>query len=180
MSQRPLLMIPGPIEVSEGVVAAASGPPPGHLAADILEAFGSALTDMRTVWKAGADAQPFAIAGSGTIAMEMAVTNLVEPGDRVVVANSGYFSDRVSVMLRRRGAEVCQVPAWPGEAPDPALVADALSEAPTKALFATHVDTSTGVRVDAEALCAAARSADTLAVFDGVCATAGERFEMEA
>ena len=49
-----------------------------------------------------------------------------------------------------------------------------------KALFATHVDTSTGVRVDPEPLCHLARDAGALAVFDGVCATAGERFEMAA
>ena len=49
-----------------------------------------------------------------------------------------------------------------------------------KALFATHVDTSTGVRVDPEPLCRLAREAGILAVFDGVCATAGERFEMAA
>jgi len=110
--------------------------------------------------------------------MEMAVTNLIDPGDRVVLANSGFFSDRMAVMLRRRGAEVVQVVAWPGEVPDPAIVSSALAEAPTKALFATHVDTSTGVRVDAESLCAAARTHGVLSVFDGVCATAAERFEM--
>ena len=180
MSERSLLMIPGPIEVSEAVIAASSGPPPSHLAPPVMEAFASALRQMRPVWRAGPDSQPFVIAGSGTIAMEMAVTNLVGPGDRVVLANSGFFSDRMAVMLRRRGAEVVQVVAWPGEAPDPGIVADAIAEAPTKALFATHVDTSTGVRVDAQALCAAARENGALSVFDGVCATAAERFEMEA
>jgi len=173
-------MIPGPIEVSDAVIEAASGPPPGHLAPPVMEAFASALGQMRAVWRAADDSQPFVVAGSGTIAMEMAVTNLIAPGDRVVLANSGYFSDRMAVMLRRRGAEVVQVVAWPGEAPDPAIVASALAEAPTKALFATHVDTSTGVRVDAEALCRAAREHGALSVFDGVCATAAERFEMGA
>ena len=42
------------------------------------------------------------------------------------------------------------------------------------------MDTSTGVRVDPEPLCRLAREAGALAVFDGVCATAGERFEMAA
>jgi alanine-glyoxylate transaminase/serine-glyoxylate transaminase/serine-pyruvate transaminase len=42
------------------------------------------------------------------------------------------------------------------------------------------VDTSTGVRVDPEPFCRLAREAGVLSVFDGVCATAGERFEMEA
>ena len=42
------------------------------------------------------------------------------------------------------------------------------------------MDTSTGVRVDPEPLCRLAREAGVLSVFDGVCATAGERFEMAA
>jgi alanine-glyoxylate transaminase/serine-glyoxylate transaminase/serine-pyruvate transaminase len=72
------------------------------------------------------------------------------------------------------------VKAEVGEAPDPEAVRQALETgAPVKALFATHVDTSTGVRVDPEPLCRLAREAGALSVFDGVCATAGERFEME-
>ena len=37
MTDRPLLMIPGPIEVSDAVVEASSGRPPGHLAGPIIE-----------------------------------------------------------------------------------------------------------------------------------------------
>jgi len=40
------------------------------------------------------------------------------------------------------------------------------------------VDTSTGVRVNPEPLCRLAREAGILSIFDGVCATAGERFDM--
>lgn len=180
MTQRPLLMIPGPIEVSDAVLAAAAEAPRSHVAPDFVDAFGASLESMRHVWRAGADAQPFIVAGSGTLAMEMATWNVVAPGDRVVVVNTGYFSDRAAEMLRRRDAEVVQVSAGPGEAPDADAVAQALDEGPTAALFATHVDTSTGVRVDAEALCRLAAERGVLTVFDGVCATAAERFEMEA
>jgi alanine-glyoxylate transaminase/serine-glyoxylate transaminase/serine-pyruvate transaminase len=68
-----------------------------------------------------------------------------------------------------------------GEAPSPEEIREALTRSgPFKALFATHVDTSTGVRVDPEPLCRLAREAGALSVFDGVCATAAERFEMAA
>ncbi|HJL15337.1 MAG TPA: alanine--glyoxylate aminotransferase family protein [Sandaracinaceae bacterium LLY-WYZ-13_1] len=176
----PLLMIPGPIEVSERVREAAGGPPPGHLAEGFVESFGKALDEMREVWMAGEDAQPFVIAGSGTIAMEMAVTNLLEPGQRAVVASSGYFSERIAEMVRRRGVEVTVVGAEPGGAPAIDAVGEALEATGAKALLATHVDTSTGVRVDAKALAELAREHGVLSIFDGVCATAAERFEMEA
>ena len=180
MSEPKLLMIPGPIEISPGVRDAAAEPPRSHVAPDLIEAFGASVEAMRSVWKAPADAQPFIVAGSGTLAMEMAVANLVSPGDRVVVANTGYFSDRIAEMLRRTGAEVVEVRAEVGHAPSADEVETACAAAPTRAVFATHVDTSTGVRVDAGSISAIARRHDALSVFDGVCATAGERFEMSA
>ncbi len=177
-------MIPGPIEISPAVQSAFAVPPPGHLAKGVIEAFGASLEKMRRVWKAGPDAQPFVTAGSGTTAMDMAAANLVEAGDRAVVVNTGYFSDRMVEMLRRLGAEVTEVRAGPGDAPSPESVAKALDEAartgPVKALFVTHVDTSTGVLVDPEPMSTLARERGALSVFDGVCATAAERFEMEA
>lgn len=178
MTDRPLLMIPGPIEVSPAVLAAAAAPPRSHVAADFIEDFGTALARMREVWLAAADAQPFVLAGSGTLAMEMAVANLIDRGDRAVIVNTGYFSDRMAEMVRRRGAAVSEVRAEPGAAPDLADVETALADGSAKALFATHVDTSTGVRVDARALAELARRHGVLSVFDGVCATAGERFSM--
>ena len=180
MHRRPLLMIPGPIEVSEAVISASSGPPPSHLAPGVIADFSAALQAMRHVWLAGADHQPFAIAGSGTIAMEMAVVNLLDPGEQALVIDTGYFSSRMSEMLRRRGVAVTELSAEPGTSPPLGRVDEALSSGGFSALFATHVDTSTGVRVDAESLSRLARENDVLSVFDGVCATAGERFEQSA
>lgn len=173
-------MIPGPIEISPGVQAAFSVPPPGHLAPRLIEAFGRSLGRMRSVWLAPPDAQPFVVPGSGTTAMEMAAWNLVEPGDAVLVVKTGYFSDRMEEMLRRAGARVSSIGCEPGSAPSIEDVESAVETARPKALFATHVDTSTGVRVDPEPLARLARERGILSVFDGVCATAGERFEMEA
>jgi alanine-glyoxylate transaminase/serine-glyoxylate transaminase/serine-pyruvate transaminase len=176
-----LLMIPGPVELSPAVLAAAAGPPPGHTSPRLIEAFGSSIERMRQIWQADAASQPFILAGSGTLAMEAAAANLIEPGERALVVNSGFFSDRMVEILRRYGAEVVQVTAPVGDTPSAEEVREILGgSAPFKALFATHVDTSTGVRVDPEPLCRLAREAGILSVFDGVCATAAERFEMEA
>ncbi len=184
-SQRPLLMIPGPVEVSPAVLEALADPPPSHLAPDLIAAFGEALRAMRAIWRAPASARSFAVPGGGTLAMEAAACNLVAPGERALVAVTGYFGDRMAEMLRRRGAEVETIAADPGEVPDldrleTELERAVLERRAYKALFATHVDTSTGVRVDPEPLARLARQFDALSVFDGVCATAAERFEMEA
>lgn len=173
-------MIPGPVELSPAVLAAASGPPPGHVSPRLIEAFGSSLERMRRIWQADAASQPFLLAGSGTLAMEAAAANLIEPGDRALVVSTGFFSERMMEILRRHGADVVQVTAPVGDAPSAEEVREILGKSPFKALFATHVDTSTGVRVDPELLCRLAREAGILSVFDGVCAAAGEPFEMAA
>ncbi len=81
--------------------------------------------------------------------MEVAAANLIEPGDRALVVGTGYFSERMAEILRRYGAEVTEVTAPAGEAPALEQIREALQQkGPFKALFATHVDTSTGVRVD--------------------------------
>jgi alanine-glyoxylate transaminase/serine-glyoxylate transaminase/serine-pyruvate transaminase len=176
----PLLMIPGPVEVSPAVLAAAGSPPPGHVAPRLIESFGRSLELLREVWQADAASQPFILAGSGTLAMEMAAANLVQPGDAALVVSTGYFSERMAEILRRHGAEVSLVQAPVGAAPAVDEVREVLERrGPFKALFATHVDTSTGVRVDPEPLCRLARESGILSVFDGVCAAAGEPFAME-
>ncbi|HEV7517980.1 MAG TPA: aminotransferase class V-fold PLP-dependent enzyme [Thermoanaerobaculia bacterium] len=181
MANAPLLMIPGPVEVSPAVLQAFGAPPPGHTGAPLIESFGRALERMRQVWQAGPESQPFVLTGGGTVAMDMVTANLTQPGDRVLVVDTGYFSDRIAEMLRRQGAEVIAVEAAVGEAPGPDEVRSAISaHGPFQALYATHVDTSTGVRIDPEPLARLAREHGMLSIFDGVCATAGERFAMAA
>jgi alanine-glyoxylate transaminase/serine-glyoxylate transaminase/serine-pyruvate transaminase len=172
-------MIPGPIEISPAVRRAFGEPPPGHLAPRVIDAFGASLQMMRRVWLADDSSQPFIVAGGGTLAMELAAANLVEAGERVLVVHTGYFSDRMAEMLRRSGAEVTEVRAPVGDAPTPDAVREALdARAPVKALFATHVDTSTGVRLEPGPLAELANERGVLSIFDGVCATAAERFDM--
>src|SRR5215831_10686754 len=168
---RPLVMIPGPIEVDESVVRALGRPPKSHLDPEFIETFGRTLERLRQVFQAP-KGQPFVVAGGGTLALEMSVANVVEPGDRAVVVDTGYFSARLATILERHGATVTRVGAGPGAAPDIDDVARALDGC--KILAITHVDTSTGVRADVRALAALGRQRDALVIVDGVCAVAGE------
>src|SRR5512137_2960205 len=108
-------MIPGPIEFEPEVLAALGAPTVSHLAPAFVDAFGRALGAMREVWLCPSG-QPMVVAGSGTLAMELAVASLVEPGDRVVVASTGVFGDRYADLLSRHGAEVVVVRAAVGDA----------------------------------------------------------------
>lgn len=174
---RPLLMIPGPVEVDEGVLAALAEPPLGHTSTAFLEIFGGCLDRLRHVFCA-ADGQPIVAAGSGTLAMELAVANVVEPGDRAVVVDTGYFSRRMADLLKCHGAAVESVSVPAGDCPPLEQVEEALKRG-AKALAITHVDTSTGVLAPVAELAALARRYGALTIVDGVCALGGEELEMK-
>lgn len=175
---RKLLMIPGPIEFEPDVLAAMAEPTPSHVAPDFIEVFGHALDQLREVF-AAPDGQPFVVAGSGTLAMELAVANLLEPGDAVLVVNTGYFSDRMAAICTRAGAQVTHVRAdRVGGAPRLDEVAHALQAGAFKLMTITHVDTSTGVLTDVAGLAQLAQSSGVLTVVDGVCSVAGEALRL--
>jgi len=98
----------------------------------------------------------------------------------VVQVITGLFGDRMAEMLRRRGATVVEVRAELGHSVQPEALARALATHRPVAVYATHVDTSTGVLLDPEPVASLARDHGALSVFDGVCAAAAERFEMAA
>src|SRR3972149_401921 len=131
MKNRNLLMIPGPIEFDPEVLAALGLPTTSHVAANFIEIFAQALEQMREVFICP-DGQPFILAGSGTLAMDSAGANLVEPDDRVLVVNTGYFSDRFGQLLERYGARVTQITAPLGGRPSLDEVEQALKIADYK------------------------------------------------
>src|SRR5512135_3177018 len=116
MKNRTLLMIPGPVEFEPAVMAAMGEPTTSHLASAFIEAFGQALQDMRPVF-GSSSGQPLVLAGSGTLAMDCAGANLVEPGDKALVVDTGYFSERFSLILERYGALVTRLTTTPGNRP---------------------------------------------------------------
>lgn len=53
------------------------------------------------------------VSGTGTTAMEASLVNVIEPGDTVLVAVAGYFSERLVEMAQRLGATVQRIDcAW--------------------------------------------------------------------
>jgi alanine-glyoxylate transaminase/serine-glyoxylate transaminase/serine-pyruvate transaminase len=179
MKNRTLLMIPGPIEFEPAVLAEMGAPTTGHLAPSFMEAFGKSLEDMREVFFCR-EGQPFVLAGSGTLGMDSAGANMVEPGDQALVINTGFFSDRFAAILERYGAQVTHVHASVGGAPSAQAVEEALRAGAYKLVTITHVDTSTGVLADVATYARLARQYGALCVVDGVCSVAGEALDMDS
>jgi len=179
MQKRTLLMIPGPIEFEPSVMAKMGEPTTSHLADSFIEAFSQALQDMRQVFQSP-NGQPLVLAGSGTLAMDCAAANLVEPGDKALVIDTGYFSERFVTILERYGAQVTRLSASAGSRPSLDQVKSALEAETYKLMTITHVDTSTAVITEAQQIADLGRKHGVLTILDGVCSVAGEQLKMEA
>lgn len=101
----PLLLGPGPSNFSSAVLGALSKPPLGYMNPSFLQVMADIQTLLRQCFKTSNETT-LAISGTGSAAMEAAISNLIEPGDVVLVCIKGYFGKRIVDMARRYGADV--------------------------------------------------------------------------
>ena len=143
MNGRKLLMIPGPTNVDPAVLRVLSKPTLSHTDPEFVKIFKEALNDLKKVFMTSNEV--FVIAGSGTLALEMAIANLIEPGDKVLNTVSGYFGEYFVKISKVHGAlpRVLETP-W-SKSIKPEDVKNALRKDDYKAVTITHVETSTGV-----------------------------------
>jgi (S)-ureidoglycine-glyoxylate aminotransferase len=119
------------------------------------------------------NAATFAVSGTGRAAMEAALVSLIEPGDRVLVANCGRFGDLFAEIAGRSGARVAQVRAEWGRVIDPPAIVEALRRERPKLVAVVHGETSTGMWQPLTGIGAACREHDALLVVDAVVTLGG-------
>lgn len=178
MKNRKLLMIPGPTPVARSIQdqmgreTVAFGDP------GFVNDFKGVLHDLKELFGAGGEV--FVVAGSGTMAMEMALANTLKAGDDLLVVSHGFFGDRFIEMAARKGIGVDVLSYDWGQAPKVEEIEARLSAKSYKAVTVTHVDTSTGVTAPVEAIGEMLKKfPDTLYLVDGVAATGGERVSVD-
>ncbi|MEZ5447563.1 MAG: hypothetical protein R3E89_00520 [Thiolinea sp.] len=86
------------------------------------------------------------VSAPGSAGMESCFTNLVEPGDKVIVCQNGVFGGRMKENVERCGGTAVMVQDDWGKPVDPHKVEDALKAHPdAKILAFVHAETSTGL-----------------------------------
>ncbi len=175
-----LLLIPGPTPVSEDVLKALSQNAISHTDDRFVEVFIKALNKMKPLFGTR-ERRIFIIAGSGTLGMEMALTNILEENENLLVVSHGYFGDRFVEIGETLGLNVDVLKSKAGMHIDSSSLTDYLTKKKYKAVTFTHVDTSTGVMTNMEEMSKIIKevSPDTLIVLDGVCATGGVPEKMD-
>ncbi len=176
MENKKLVMIPGPTPVTRSIMDQMGRETVAFKDPDFVNDYKQLIIDLKEMWHAE---EAFAISGTGTLAMEMAVANTVKTGDKVLVISHGFFGDRFIDMFERRGVTVDVLKAEWGTTVPLSEIELKLKEG-YKAVTVTHVDTSTGVKANVEGVGALVEQyEDTVLIVDGVCSTAAEREYLE-
>ncbi len=163
-----LLLGPGPSPLSAAVMAALGAPPRSHLDPDFVVLLDDLRTRLGRVFRAPDGSLTLATSGTGTSAMEAAVANLAAHGRRALAIVSGYFGERLAVMLERYGCEVTRLPCPWGRAVDPDAVRQVMGRNRLDLVTVVHAETSTGVVNPVREIVAVAREHDALTIVDAV------------
>jgi alanine-glyoxylate transaminase/serine-glyoxylate transaminase/serine-pyruvate transaminase len=167
-----MLFGPGPSDVAPSVLQAMSRPVIGHLDPAFVAMLDEIGGMLREVFVTD-NKVTFAVSGTGSAGMEMALVNLLEPGDRAIVGIAGVFGERLAEIARRCGAEVEEVRAEWGSPVPAGAIDEALERTPAKLVAIVHAETSTGMRQPLEELAGVVRQSDALLVVDAVTSVAG-------
>ncbi len=173
------LMGPGPSDVHPRVLRAMATPLVGYLDDYYVEVMDDLQTLLRYAFQTENE-HTFAVSGTGTAAMETALSNLVEPGETVLVPTNGYFGNRLGQVAERAGGEVVTVDAPWGEPLSPGAVERAVERHEPTVFAFVHGETSTGVRQpDVDTLADIAHDHDAYVVADTVASLGGNEFRTD-
>ena len=167
-----LLLGPGPSNAHPRVLQALGMRQVGHLDPAFIALMDEVQQLIRYVWQTD-NRLTIPISGTGSAAMEAAIANVVEPGDTLLVANNGYFGDRLVDMAGRYGAEVCQITKPWGQVFDLDEFKQALEEHRPAVLAVVHAETSTGALQPLEGVGSLCREHDCLLLVDSVTSLGG-------
>jgi alanine-glyoxylate transaminase/serine-glyoxylate transaminase/serine-pyruvate transaminase len=143
---RHFLQIPGPTNVPDRVLRAMDQPVIDHRSAEFATLGAEVLEGVRKVFQTASPVVLYPASGTG--AWEAAIVNTLSPGDRVLLFETGHFSQLWRQVAEKFGIQVDYVPgnwrrgASAGEL-EARLAAD--RDRSIKAVLVVHNETSTGV-----------------------------------
>jgi len=169
MKDKTFLMIPGPTPVPERVLLEIAKHPMGHRSTEFSKILESVYADLKDVFRTKNDVIVYTASGTG--AMDAALSNIVNEGDKVLSLVIGNFSRRLAKIAKGLGAdvEIMEVPA--GCAIEPAQLKARLDKDVNKEIKIVTLiqnETSTGVTNDVKALVSIIKEHGAVSVVDGV------------
>ena len=175
-----ILLGPGPSMVHPRVLRSMATPVIGYMDPDFLAIMADVKELLQQTFQTENDLT-LAVPGTGTSAMEAAIANLVEPGDKVLACIQGYFGERLAEMAGRHGADVTRLARDWGDVFEPEAIAAAVAQEHFKLVTLVHAETSTGaLQPGIPEIAKACHDAGSLLVLDCVTSLGGAPLEVDA
>jgi aspartate aminotransferase-like enzyme len=147
-----------------------------HRTKEYQAIFKEATEGLKAIFKTSGDV--FTFTSSGTGAMEASITNILSPGDRIIVVRGGKFGERFGEIAKAYGVEVIPIDVEWGTAPRPEIIKETLRKnAGIKAVYTTLCETSTATVYDIKSIGEIVRSTDALLVVDVISGLGADDFE---
>ncbi|XP_022253760.1 serine--pyruvate aminotransferase, mitochondrial-like [Limulus polyphemus] len=173
-----LLMGPGPSNCSTRVLAAASQPLIGYLHPELLKIMSDIKAGIHYVFQT-TNPYTLAISGTGHCAIEAAVFNLLQPGEKLLIAVHGIWGQRVADIAERCGANTFKVFVPVGEVFSLEELEKALVQYRPNVLSICHGDSSTGTLQPLENLGELCHRYECLLMVDAVASLGGTPIFMD-
>lgn len=145
-SGRHFLQIPGPSNVPDRILHAIGHPTMDHRGPDFQKISEEVLLGCRRIFKTTGPVLIFPTSGTG--AWEASLINTLNPGDKVLMFETGHFATLWANMAKKFGLEVDFVPTNWRHGVDPQVVLEKLKQDKDhkiKSVNVVHNETSTGV-----------------------------------
>ncbi len=169
---RRYLFGPGPTMVHPRVYEALSEPIVGHLDPYFIEVMHDVQELLKAPYGVGEGAT-LVISGTGSAGMEAAVANFIDAGAKFAVFANGYFSDRLTEMAKRNGANIVRFEKSWGETYSDDEARDFIRREKPNVVGFVHAETSTGALQSGSAICEAAHEVGALVIGDCVTSLGG-------
>lgn len=161
------LFTPGPMNVPQNIRIQLAKDIPHHRSQDFHTLFYQVRSKLKDVFQTKDEV--IILTSSGTGAMESAVVNLFDKGDRVLVINTGFFGQRFIDLCELYGLRVLHLDYPWGTTYRLSDVKAAMDDNPDiKGVFVTYHETSTGVLNDLKPLGELVHQTDALLIVDAI------------
>jgi alanine-glyoxylate transaminase/serine-glyoxylate transaminase/serine-pyruvate transaminase len=175
-----ILLGPGPSMMPARVSQALAMPIVGHLDPSFLAVMDDVKELLRYAFQTKNEFT-IPVSGTGSAAMEAALSNFIEPGDHVLIGVIGYFGERMVEMAERYGAKVDRLDVAWGEVLETEVVAEALKKERYKLLALVHGETSSGaLQPNIKAIAEATHANGALLLLDTIASLGGVPVEVDA
>lgn len=174
-----VLLNPGPVNVSARVARALLRGDLCHREPEFAALQAEIRERLVELFAPGGEHAAVLLTGSGTAAMEAALSSLVAPDERLLVLRNGVYGERLAAIARVHGLDAAHLdaPAW--TAPhDPRALARALDADPSITTVAVvHHETTTGLLNPVRELAQVCRARGRALLVDAISSLGGEELE---